>query len=259
MTKAETISAIKLALAAQPTAADLVRWRQDDRIGVQKLLDRYEKQQQKQAEKLAAFQARLSFERDAWSDGLVLAGLVLAGVDEVGRGRLAGPVVAAAVVIDEQFDLLAVHDSKQLSEKARLALDVAIKEEVVAFAFGVVDAAEIDTLNIYEASRVAMKQAIENLSVQVDGLLIDAMTVDLPLPQEKLIKGDDRSISIGAASILAKNFRDDLMAAYAVDYPGYGFDHNAGYGTAEHLAGLAAYGVTPIHRRTFAPVKQYLA
>ena len=254
MTKAETISAIKLALAAQPTAADLVRWRQDDRIGVQKLLDRYEKQQQKQAEKLAAFQARLSFERDAWSDGLVLA-----GVDEVGRGPLAGPVVAAAVVIDEQFDLLAVHDSKQLSEKARLALDAAIKEEVVAFAFGVVDAADIDTLNIYEASRVAMKQAIENLSVQVDGLLIDAMTVDLPLPQEKLIKGDDRSISIGAASILAKNFRDDLMAAYAVDYPGYGFDHNAGYGTAEHLAGLAAYGVTPIHRRTFAPVKQYLS
>ena len=164
MTKAETISAIKLALAAQPTAADLVRWRQDDRIGVQKLLDRYEKQQQKQAEKLAAFQARLSFERDAWSEGLVLA-----GVDEVGRGPLAGPVVAAAVVIDDQFDLLAVHDSKQLSEKARLALDAAIKEEVVAFAFGVVDAAAIDTLNIYEASRVAMKQAIENLSVQVDG------------------------------------------------------------------------------------------
>ena len=99
MTKAETIAAIKLALATQPTADDLVRWRQDNRIGVQKLLDRYEKQQQKQAEKLTAFQARLAFERDAWSQGLVLA-----GVDEVGRGPLAGPVVTAAVVIDEQFD-----------------------------------------------------------------------------------------------------------------------------------------------------------
>ena len=145
-----------------------------------------------------------------------------------------------------------------MSEKARLALDQDIKDKVVAYAFGVVDAEQIDDINIYEASRVAMKQAIENLSVQVDGLLIDAMTVDLPLPQEKLIKGDDRSISIGAASILAKNFRDELMAAYAVDYPGYGFEHNAGYGTAEHLAGLAAHGVTPIHRKTFAPVKNYL-
>ena len=136
--------------------------------------------------------------------------------------------------------------------------DEDIKDKVVAYAFGVVDAEQIDDINIYEASRVAMKQAIENLSVQVDGLLIDAMTVDLPLPQEKLIKGDDRSISIGAASILAKNFRDELMVAYAVDYPGYGFEHNAGYGTAEHLAGLAAHGVTPIHRKTFAPVKNYL-
>lgn len=253
MTKPETIATIKTALQGDVTPEQLAIWRTDERTGVQKLLASYDKRLAKQAEQAKAFSERLTFECDAWQNGLVLA-----GVDEVGRGPLAGPVVAAAAVIDDSFDLISVHDSKQLSEKARLALDQDIKDKVVAYAFGVVDAEQIDDINIYEASRVAMKQAIENLSVQVDGLLIDAMTVDLPLPQEKLIKGDDRSISIGAASILAKNFRDELMAAYAVDYPGYGFEHNAGYGTAEHLAGLAAHGVTPIHRKTFAPVKNYL-
>ncbi|RRG18209.1 ribonuclease HII [Weissella viridescens] len=248
-----TIAQIKAALQDHPSSAELKSWRQDERAGVQKLMTQYDKQQAKVDQMREAFQQRLSFEQSAWEQGQRIA-----GVDEVGRGPLAGPVVAAAVVIDESFDLLAVHDSKQLSEKKRLALDAQIKAEVVDYAFGVVDAQTIDEVNIYEASRIAMKQAIEQLTVPIDGLVIDAMTVDLPLPQEKLIKGDDRSISIGAASILAKNYRDQLMAQYDETYPGYGFAHNAGYGTKAHLDGLKAQGASPIHRKTFAPVKNYV-
>lgn len=253
MNRKETIGLIKGLLKGDPTADDLIRWRQDQRIGVKKLLVQYDKQQEKERHQNQAFENRLVFEKQAWQRGAQLA-----GVDEVGRGPLAGPVVAAAVVIDESFDMTIVHDSKQLTEKTRLKLDQELREKVVDFAFGIVDAEQIDSLNIYEASRVAMRLAIESLHGPLDGLLIDAMTVDLPLPQEKLIKGDDRSISIGAASILAKNYRDTLMKDFAMQYPGYGFERNAGYGTAEHLAGLATLGVTPIHRKTFSPVKKHL-
>lgn len=253
MTNKETIGSIKELLLDEPSAEDIARWRQDQRVGVQKLLTQYDKRQIKKQRQRQAFEHRLMFEKQAWQQGARLA-----GVDEVGRGPLAGPVVAAAVVIDDSFDMTIVHDSKQLTEKTRLGLDQELREKVVDFAFGIVDAPEIDRLNIYEASRVAMRQAIEALHTPIDGLLIDAMTVDLPLPQEKLIKGDDRSISIGAASILAKNYRDSLMKDFAKEFPGYGFEHNAGYGTAEHLVGLEKFGVTPIHRQTFSPVKKYL-
>lgn len=252
MANRQTLAEIKARLKQTPSATELAELRTDSRVGVQKLVQQYDRHQAKIQQQQVQFKARLSFEKTAWQDGLQLA-----GVDEVGRGPLAGPVVAGAVVIDASFDLWAVHDSKQLSQKQRLALDEQIKAEVVDYAFGIVDAQMIDTVNIYEASRIAMKQAIEKLTVSIDGLLIDAMTVDLPLPQEKLIKGDDRSISIGAASILAKNYRDQLMADYDQQYPGYGFAHNAGYGTKEHLAGLERLGPSPIHRLTFAPVKNY--
>lgn len=253
MTKIETIIEIKRLLFQQPSSEDIARWQADERIGVQKLLRQYEKKQEKILFQQRAFNKRLNFERKAWQ-----LGKVVAGIDEVGRGPLAGPVVAAAVVIDDSFDMTIVHDSKQLSEKTRQSIDIEIREKVVDFAFGVVDAKDIDRLNIYEASRVAMRQSVEALSVPIDGLLIDAMTVDLEIPQEKLIKGDDRSISIGAASILAKNYRDNLMKDFAQQFPGYGFEHNAGYGTAEHLAGLNTLGITPIHRKSFAPVKKFL-
>lgn len=249
----ETIASIKAQLAAGASTADMERWRADARQGVQKLLIQAEKKAAKAAADAIAFQDRLSFERDAWARGLTVA-----GVDEVGRGPLAGPVVACAVVIDESFDLISVHDSKQLSQTKREALDAVIKEQVVAYAFSVIDADVIDDVNIYEASRIAMKEAIEKLPTQPDELLLDAMTVDLPQPQEKLIKGDDRSISIGAASILAKNYRDELMSDYAEQYPGYGFEQHAGYGTKQHLEALATLGVTPIHRKSFSPVTKYL-
>lgn len=248
--KRATISEIKTALAENP--ASVSQWQDDERVGIQKLLQQFERNQAKLEDQRDAFDQRLSFEKAAWLDNKQLA-----GVDEVGRGPLAGPVVAGAVVIDDHFDLVAVHDSKQLSAKKRMQLDAQIKSEVVDYAFGVVDAQMIDEVNIYEASRIAMKQAIEQLQVPVDGLLIDAMTVDMDLPQEKLIKGDDRSISIGAASILAKNYRDELMVQYNQQYPGYDFAKNAGYGTKAHLAGLEALGPCPIHRMTFAPVKNY--
>jgi ribonuclease HII len=249
-----TVGQIKTHLAdGEFSRIELEEWRSDSRKGVRTLMGQFDRQMDQRKAKKAAFNERLAFERIAWADQEIVA-----GIDEVGRGPLAGPVVAAAVVIDENFDLQEVHDSKQLSLKARQELDLAIKNKVVDYAFGVISVEMIDQVNIYEASRLAMKLAVENLTVKPQRLLIDAMTVELELPQEKLIKGDDHSISIGAASILAKNFRDALMQDYARTYPGYDFEHNAGYGTVKHLQGMAELGITPIHRRSFAPVKKYL-
>ena len=158
----------------------------------------------------------------------------------------------------DNFDLIEVHDSKQLSLKKREALVPKIKSQALDYAFGVVTSEQIDEINIYQAARVAMLEAYKGLQYNVNGLLIDAMDLDIELEQTSLIKGDDRSISIGAASILAKDYRDNLMAEYDLKYPGYDFKNNAGYGTAKHLAGLEKLGITPIHRKTFSPVKNYL-
>ncbi|GAP00872.1 ribonuclease HII [Fructobacillus fructosus] len=183
----------------------------------------------------------------------------MAGTDEVGRGPLAGPVVAAAVILPRDFDVYGVIDSKQLSEKVRDLLVNEIKEKAIAYGVGIVSAERIDEINIYEASREAMKQAVEALAVPADYLLVDAMVVDVPLPQWKLIKGDARSNTIGAASILAKVTRDAIMVAYDKEYPGYDFANNDGYGTKKHLLALKTLGPTPIHRKTFAPVKNLLS
>jgi len=142
-------------------------------------------------------------------------------------------------------------------EAQREALFQAISEQAIAIGIGIISPQCIDEVNIYEASKLAMMEAIEHLSTPADYLLIDAMTLPINLPQEKLIKGDARSNSIAAASIIAKVTRDRMMKQYAIEYPGYDFEHNAGYGTAKHLAGLKANGITPIHRKSFAPVKNY--
>ncbi|WP_201330378.1 ribonuclease HII, partial [Lactobacillus nasalidis] len=183
-------------------------------------------------------------------------GQLVAGVDEVGRGPLAGPVVAAAVVLPQDFSLLEVNDSKKLSPQKRLALYPQILAQAVAVGVGVMDNQVIDRINIYEADRQAMKQAVEALSVRPAALLVDAMNVPVELPQVELIKGDAKSNSIAAASIVAKVFRDSLMDDYARLYPQYAFDHNAGYGTKDHLNALRKYGPTPIHRLTFSPVSE---
>ena len=195
----------------------------------------------------------LKYEKDLYKKNITL----IAGVDEVGRGPLAGPVVTAAVIINEDFNLIDVNDSKKLSPKKRQELFPKILAQAEAVSVGLANNDVIDKINIYEADRVAMAHAVEGLEIKPDALLVDAMNVPVDLPQVELIKGDAKSNSIAAASIVAKVFRDNLMDAYAEKYPEYGFRHNAGYGTADHLAALKKYGPTPIHRRSFSPVSDF--
>lgn len=248
-----TIKEIKDLLAQSTVDQELLKkLAGDQRSGVKKLLATYQKRQIKLQEKRAAFEQRFSFEKKFWREGKIVA-----GVDEVGRGPLAGPVVTAAVIIDQDFDLLDVNDSKKLSPHRRLELYPQILTEAVSVAVGVKSAQVIDQVNIYEADRLAMAQAVSDLDRQPDALLVDAMDVPVALPQVKLIKGDAKSNSIAAASIVAKVFRDKLMDDYAKIYPQYGFPNNAGYGTKQHLQALQKYGPTPIHRKTFEPVSEF--
>ena len=184
----------------------------------------------------------------------------IAGVDEVGRGPLAGPVVAACVVLPENFDVLGVDDSKKLSEKKREQMYDAILSEALAYGIGMQDNASIDEINILEATKEAMRCAIleaeralrAKTGCGIDHILIDALTLrEVAIPQTGIIKGDSASLSIAAASILAKVTRDRMMVEYDSIYPGYAFAKNKGYGTKAHYEGLQAQGMTPIHRRSF--------
>ena len=184
----------------------------------------------------------------------------IAGVDEVGRGPLAGPVVAACVVLPEDFDVLGVDDSKKLSEKKREQLYDAILSEALAYGIGMQDNASIDEINILEATKEAMRCAIleaeralrAKTGCGIDHILIDALTLrEVAIPQTGIVKGDGASLSIAAASILAKVTRDRMMIEYDSIYPGYAFAKNKGYGTKAHYEGLQAQGMTPIHRRSF--------
>ena len=195
-----------------------------------------------------------AFERQARGAGFA----AIAGVDEAGRGCLFGPVYAAAVILNPEKPIQGLNDSKQLDEAAREALAPIIRDRAIAFAVASASAAEIDRINILQASRLAMKRAVASLPVAADYLLIDATTVDLPLPQESLIKGDARCRSIAAASILAKTSRDARLRELDAVFPGYGFASNKGYGAPDHLAALSRLGPTPEHRKTFAPVRNLL-
>ncbi len=184
----------------------------------------------------------------------------IAGVDEVGRGPLAGPVVAAAVVLPEDFSVLGVDDSKKLSEKKREELSAQIIENALAYGFGQRDNTVIDAINILEATKLAMLDAIaqadkmlQERTGEITGhILIDAVKLDaLEKPQTAIVKGDARSVSIAAASIIAKVKRDHMMISYSREYPGYGFEKNKGYGTKAHYQGISELGITPIHRKTF--------
>ena len=197
----------------------------------------------------------LTSERNLWQQGYDF----IAGVDEVGRGPLAGPVVAAAVVLPKDFSVLGINDSKKVTEKKREELFPIIKETAIAYGIGVVDHQVIDEINILEATKIAMKEAIENLKTDllnkkekdIDYILIDALTLDVDVPQKAMIKGDAKSVSIAAASILAKVTRDHMMIEYDKVYPGYSFASNKGYGTKAHYEGLNNLGLCPIHRKTF--------
>lgn len=192
----------------------------------------------------------LTCERELFQKGYRL----VAGADEVGRGPLAGPVVAAAVILplEEEKRILGIDDSKKLSKKKREALAEKIKESAVAYAIEEVDEETIDKINILQATRLAMKRAIEKLSPRPDFVLTDGnMTLDISVPQESVVKGDAKIASIGAASILAKVYRDALMEKYAEAFPYYGFERNAGYGTRAHIEAIREMGICTIHRRTF--------
>ena len=204
-------------------------------------------------EKLQTMQV---YERDLCAAGK----RYIAGVDEVGRGPLAGPVVAACVILPEDFDVLGVDDSKKLSEKKREQLYDVILSEALAYGIGMRDNASIDEINILEATKEAMRCAIleaeqalrAKTGCGIDHILIDALTLsEVAIPQTGIVKGDGASLSIAAASILAKVTRDRMMIEYDSIYPGYAFAKNKGYGTRAHYEGLQAQGMTPIHRRSF--------
>ena len=178
---------------------------------------------------------------------------VIAGVDEVGRGCLFGPVVAAAVVLDPRKPLRGLNDSKLLDARHRETLAQRIRERALAVSVAAADAATVDLLNVLEASRLAMKLAVEGLSLQPDCLLVDALAIDLPIAQKALIRGDRKSRSIAAASIVAKVERDRRLQVWDGVYPAYGLAANKGYAAPRHLAALAARGPAPLHRMSFAP------
>lgn len=250
----QSIRDIKTMLNNDPEPHIVKMLEQDHRKGVQQLLDRYYKQQQQYKKDKEAYEEKFKYERLIRLEGYH----TICGIDEVGRGPLAGPVVAAAVILPESCDLMGLTDSKKLSLSKREYYFEAITEQALAIGVGLIEPAVIDQINILEASKCAMLEAIENLTLTPDYLLLDAIDLAIDLPQQSLIKGDLKSISIAAASVIAKVTRDNLMKAYDNIYPGYDFIHNQGYGTKKHLHGLETYGVTPIHRRSFAPVKAYL-
>ena len=179
----------------------------------------------------------------------------IAGIDEAGRGALFGPVVAAAVVLNPKRRIVGLDDSKKLTPERRAELAPRIHEHALAWAVAEIDASRIDAWNIYQASRQAMIAALQQLSIIPDYLLIDAMQLDVLIEQKSLIKGDAKSISIAAASILAKTHRDARMNEWDVIYSGYGLAQHKGYGTPEHLEALRRLGPTPLHRNSFAPVR----
>jgi ribonuclease HII len=199
---------------------------------------------------LKRLRCTLKFEKQAWGSGAQL----VAGVDEVGRGSLFGCVVAAAVVLDPAYRIRGLRDSKLLPADRREILAERIREHALAWAVAAVDAARIDQINIYQASRVAMQEAVLQLRPASDYLLIDAMKLHCDLPQRAIIHGDALSASIAAASILAKVERDKIVREWDSVFPVYGLASNKGYSTPRHLAALREHGPSPLHRQSFAPV-----
>jgi ribonuclease HII len=201
---------------------------------------------------LKKLRCTLRYEKKAWESGALL----VAGVDEVGRGSLFGPVVAAAVILDRGYRVRGLRDSKLLLAERREVLAERIREHAVAWAIAAVDAARIDQINIYQASRVAMREAVARLAPAADHLLVDAVRLDCEVPQVPIIHGDALSASIAAASILAKVERDRMMCEWDGVFPAYGLASHKGYSTPKHLAALREHGPTPLHRQSFAPVWQ---
>ena len=248
-----TIKEIKEQLANIQRLNDslLAELEQDSRSGVIQAIAKRKRDIQKLIDEDLRLEKMLAYEKELYAQGIQL----IAGVDEVGRGPLAGPVVAAAVILPKACKIPGLNDSKKIPKSKHKEIYEAVLQNAIAIGIGVKDNHVIDQVNIYEATKLAMMEAIGQLEPQPQHLLIDAMRLDLPIPQTSIIKGDANSLSIAAASIVAKVTRDQMMEEFDCEYPGYDFTQNAGYGTANHLAGLHKLGVTPIHRRSFEPVK----
>ena len=248
-----TIKEIKEQLANIQRLDDplLAELEQDSRSGVIQAIAKRKRELQKQVDEDLRLEKMLAYEKELYAQGMDL----IAGVDEVGRGPLAGPVVAAAVILPKACKIPGLNDSKKIPKSKHKEIYEAVLQNAIAIGIGVKDNQVIDQVNIYEATKLAMMEAIGQLDPQPQHLLIDAMKLDLPISQTSIIKGDANSLSIAAASIVAKVTRDQMMEEFDCEYPGYDFTQNAGYGTANHLAGLHKLGVTPIHRRSFEPVK----
>ena len=248
-----TIKKIKEQLANIQRLDDplLAELEQDSRSGVIQAIAKRKREIQKRIDEDERLEGMLAYEKECYARGMEL----IAGVDEVGRGPLAGPVVAAAVILPKACKIPGLNDSKKIPKYKHKEIYEAVLQNAIAIGIGIKDNHVIDQVNIYEATKLAMMEAIGRLDPQPQHLLIDAMKLDLPISQTSIIKGDANSLSIAAASIVAKVTRDQMMEEFDRKYPGYGFAQNAGYGTAKHLAGLDQLGVTPIHRRSFEPVK----
>ncbi|MBO5461649.1 MAG: ribonuclease HII [Ruminococcus sp.] len=245
----KSISAIKAEFeAAQPEMLSSLyeEYAQDTRAGVVNLIKKYKKQEEKLVEERRRLEAMHAYEFQ-YKDCTYIC-----GIDEAGRGPLAGPVVAGAVILPKECEILYLNDSKKLSAKKREALYDEIMEKAVATGIGMASPARIDEINILQATYEAMREAIANLGIVPDVLLNDAVTIPkVDIPQVPIIKGDAKSVSIAAASILAKVTRDRLMIEYDKIMPEYGFADNKGYGAAKHIEALKEIGPSPIHRATF--------
>jgi len=244
---------IELALTEKGNLDDILnKYRTDTRVGVIKLVEKYDKEKQKLQDEIARTEGMKSFEYKYSEYNYIC------GIDEVGRGPLAGPVVACAVILPKDCNILYINDSKQLSEKKREELYDEIMEQAIAVGVGSIPPNRIDEINILQANYEAMRQAIANLSVVPDLLLNDAVTIPkIEIKQIPIIKGDTKSISIAAASIIAKVTRDRLMIAYDKIFPQYGFAGHKGYGSQEHIQVLKKIGPSPIHRLTF--IKNFIS
>ena len=230
------------------------QFRDDSRAGVHKLIVKRKKQIQAELDEYRRLEQMLRYEKELYATGCQY----IAGIDEVGRGPLAGPVVAAAVILPKNCKIKGLNDSKKVPKKKHKEIYQEVLKQAISVGIGIKDNQVIDEVNIYEATKLAMIEAVGNLKITPQHLLIDAMKLDLQIPQTSIIKGDANSLSIAAASIVAKVTRDRMMIDYDLTYPGYDFAHNAGYGTQHHLEGLKKKGITPIHRKTFEPIKSMI-
>lgn len=246
------IAEVKELLAGEPTEQQLAELVQDERSGVQKLVASYYKRQEKLLAAKQKFYEMQAFERECYAAGQQL----VAGVDEAGRGPLAGPLVIAAVILPQDVFISGLNDSKQLSAAKRDLLYEEIMAKALDIEVNIVSVSNIDELNIYAATQQGMAQVIENLHCKPQTALIDAMPLRLPdIKVKSIIHGDALSVSIAAASIIAKVTRDRIMERLDEVYPAYGFAHNKGYGSAAHMQALAEQGATRWHRRSYEPVK----